>query len=50
MKSNYKLCQSCGKLIKIKSKHDGSSKYCESCAKRIKNEQNKEYYHNNKEI
>lgn len=47
--AKIKRCESCGKLIKIKSKHDGSSKYCESCAKRIKNEQNKEYYHNNKE-
>lgn len=33
MKSDYKQCQSCGKLIKIKSKHDGSSKYCDKCTK-----------------
>ena len=33
MKSDYKQCKVCGKLIKIKSKHDGSSKYCEKCTK-----------------
>ena len=31
MKSDYKQCQSCGKLIKIKSKTK-PEKYCEKCA------------------
>lgn len=30
--TKIKRCEVCGKLIKIKSKHDGSSKYCEKCA------------------
>jgi DNA-directed RNA polymerase subunit M/transcription elongation factor TFIIS len=30
-----KQCSQCGKLIKIKSKFDGSSKYCDKCAKEI---------------
>lgn len=38
MKSNYKLCQSCGKLIKIKSKTK-PEKYCDKCAYEIKLEQ-----------
>ena len=42
MKSDYKQCSVCGKLIKIKSKHDGSSKYCESCAKKIELEKTRE--------
>jgi len=35
-KEGYKQCSQCGKLIKIKSKFDGSSKYCEKCAYEIK--------------
>lgn len=35
LKPNYKQCKNCGKLIKIKSKYDGSSKYCEKCAKKM---------------
>ena len=42
MKSNYKLCQSCGKLIKIKSKTK-PEKYCEKCAKEIQDKQKKEW-------
>lgn len=38
------FCGECGKIIKKRSKFDGSTKYCDECAKFIKNEQNKEYY------
>ena len=38
-KPGWKMCECCGKLFKIKSKHDGSSKYCKQCAKNIFNEQ-----------
>lgn len=38
MKSEYKKGQSCGKLIKIKSKTK-PEKYCEKCAYEIKLEQ-----------
>lgn len=46
LKDNYKQCEVCGKLIRIKSKKDTSSKYCDKCKSIVKNEQNKEYYHN----
>lgn len=49
LKDGYKQCTNCGKLIKIKSKFDSSTKYCDNCAKEIKNEQNKRYYHQNKD-
>lgn len=39
LKPDYKMCEVCGRLIKIKSKHDGSSKYCSKCANNIKLEQ-----------
>lgn len=32
IKDNYIMCKECGKLVKIKSKYDGSTKYCEKCA------------------
>ena len=38
VKPGYKLCECCDKLIKIKSKHDGSSKYCAKCAEEIETE------------
>lgn len=38
LKDNYKQCESCGKLIKIKSKTK-PEKYCEKCAYSIKLEQ-----------
>lgn len=41
LKPDYKMCEVCGKLIKIKSKYDGSSKYCNKCAKEKHNEINK---------
>lgn len=31
IKPNYKQCEKCGKLVKIKSKNDGSTKYCNKC-------------------
>lgn len=42
LKPDYKMCKCCGKLFKIKSKHDGSSKYCKQCAHKIKLKQVKE--------
>ena len=39
-----KLCECCGKLIKIKSAKDNSTKYCEECKYVIKLEQNRKYY------
>jgi len=38
-------CQKCGKVVKIKSKKDRSSKYCDKCAYDIKLKQNNIYYH-----
>ena len=29
------ICSRCGKLIKIKSKYDSSTKYCDSCAREM---------------
>lgn len=40
--AKIKQCEVCGKLIKIKSKHDGSSKYCEECAYIVNLEKQKE--------
>jgi hypothetical protein len=40
--TKIKICEVCGKLIKIKSKHDGSSKYCEKCAYIVNLEKQKE--------
>ena len=39
LKDGYTICSRCGKLIKIKSKYDGSTKYCDECARKIFNEQ-----------
>ena len=38
LKTNYIVCQQCGKLVKIKSKNDHSTKYCKDCADRIESE------------
>lgn len=35
IKPNYKQCEKCGKLIKIKSKNDGRTKYCTICRKKV---------------
>ena len=37
MKDGYKLCEVCGKLIKIKG---ANSKYCEKCAGEIESKNN----------
>lgn len=43
LKPNYKQCVNCDKLIKIKSKYDGSSLYCEECARKAELEKYKKY-------
>lgn len=52
MKSDYKQCESCGKLIKIKSKTK-PEKYCEKCSDAIRQEKrvlyNSKYYDKIKE-
>lgn len=45
---NFKRCEKCRRLIRLKSKKDYSTKYCAECAKYIKNTQNKLYYRKNK--
>lgn len=35
IKPNYKQCERCGKLVKIKSKNDGRTKYCAVCRKKV---------------
>ena len=42
-KSGWKLCERCGKLYKLKSKNDFSSKYCRQCANELHMLQDKEY-------
>lgn len=37
-KQGWKMCECCGKLFKVKSKYDGSSKYCKQCAEKITRE------------
>ena len=39
---SIKQCSNCGKLIKIKSKFDGRSKYCDKCAYEMNLEKQKE--------
>ena len=46
---NTKLCGNCGKRFEYNTNCKQLPKYCSECAKRVKNEQNKEYYHKNKE-
>lgn len=43
VKDKTKMCECCGKLIKIKSKYDGSTKYCKDCKDDIHCEQQKQY-------
>ena len=38
-KDGWKMCQCCGKLYKVKSNKDFSSKYCKQCSKDMFNEQ-----------
>lgn len=49
LKDNYKQCEICGKLIRIKSKNDGSSKYCKDCKLDAHCEAQKEYRKRKKE-
>ena len=42
-KKDYKMCQVCGKLIKI---NGNKIKFCKQCAYKTKLEKNNEYYHN----
>ena len=35
-------CKECGKLVHLKSKHDGSSKYCKDCANKREQERKNE--------
>ena len=44
VKDGYKMCEVCGRLIKIKSK-TCPPKYCDKCAYDIKLQQNNGYYH-----
>ena len=46
--AKIKQCESCGKLIRIKSKKDNSSKYCDKCKKESIKESKKEWWNNNK--
>ena len=41
LNDNKIICQRCGKVVKIKSKNDGSSKYCDKCAKEMELEKTK---------
>ena len=50
LKPNYKMCENCNRLIKIKG---NNTQYCKVCAKqkeiKSKEERNKKYYQNHKE-
>ena len=46
IKQNYKQCEECGRLVKIKNKNDHSTKYCNKCGYEVKLSQNNGYYHN----
>ena len=46
VRDGWKMCECCGRLIKIKSKNDGSTKYCNKCAYQNKLDLNKQYYRN----
>ncbi len=35
IRPNYKQCEECGRLVRIKSKNDGRTKYCVACRKKI---------------
>lgn len=41
IKPNYKQCERCGKLVKIKSKNDHRTQYCSKCAEEVHREINK---------
>ena len=54
IKPNYKQCERCGKLVKIKSKEGRPPKYCNACFDLIRKdkrvEYNANYYEKNKEV
>lgn len=54
IKPNYKQCERCGKLVKIKSKEGRPPKYCNTCFNLIRKdkrvEYNANYYEKNKEV
>lgn len=47
-KCNITKCTNCGKLIKIKSKFDSSTKYCDSCAREMDKEKKLRWWNENK--
>lgn len=47
LKPNYKQCQNCGKLIKVKSK-TCPPKYCDECAEKITKENKLEWDRKNR--
>lgn len=49
IKDDYKLCECCGKLIKIKSKNDYSTKYCKKCKYEKQLEWSRNNYYKTKE-
>ena len=47
-KKDYKMCEICGKLIKIKIKNDYSTKYCVKCAKEKELESKRNWWNSNR--
>lgn len=45
---NKITCQKCGRVVNIKTSHDGSSKYCGKCAREVFNSQKLEWWNNNR--
>lgn len=49
LKDGYTTCSHCGKLIKIKSKYDSSTKYCDECARKMDKEKKLRWWNKNKD-
>lgn len=47
-KKDYKICEVCGKLIRVNEKNDHSTKYCKQCAKKKELESKRNWWNNNK--